>query len=277
MSQDLHQQPCAVPTRTRIFRERLLRRLHASLHADEIADFALQPLIESNQEVDGILAIAGDRGEERRQPRADRLGIEIRRKLLGELGGIGERESFREGFDEEIERIYHRHVGDEIDRNGEFASLLWKDEACEPVSIRILLPVHEVLRRRDFERVAFDPRAAMGGRAQPNDLRREADRPVVAVPCDVVEAGEDRHTLSCYTKTAFILRDFAMQFLDRLAPPRSRGAAASWTSSKHNVGAHHTPQSAAQWRLESRRSWAAASAAEYSAPRGRHCRGQTCV
>src|SRR5262249_17539921 len=82
-----------------------------------------------------------------------------------------------------------------------------------------LLPVHEVLRRRDFERVAFDPRAAMGGRAQPNDLRREADRPVVAVPCDVVEAGEDRHTLSCYTKTAFILRDFAMQFLDRLAPP----------------------------------------------------------
>src|SRR5262249_31966588 len=62
-----------------------------------------------------------------------------------------------------------------------------------PVSIRILLPVHEVLRRRDFERVAFDPRAAMGGRAQPNDLRREADRPIVAVPCDVVEVGEDRH------------------------------------------------------------------------------------
>src|SRR5262249_23741999 len=124
--------------------------------------------------------------------------------------------------------IYHRHVGDEIDRNGEFASLFWKDEACEPVSIRILLPVHEVLRRRDFERVAFDPRAAMGGRAQPNDLRREADRPVVAVPCEVVEAGEDGHTLSCYTKTAFILRDFAMQFMDRLAPPpcttpRSRG------------------------------------------------------
>src|SRR5262249_12582422 len=140
-----------------------------------------------------ILAIAGDRGEECRQPRAGRLGIEIRRKLLGEFGGIGERKSLCEGFDEEIERIYHRHVGDEIDRDGEFASLLWKDETCEPVSIRILLPVHEVLRRRDFERVAFDPRAAMGGRAQPNDLRREADRPIVAVPCDVVEVGEDRH------------------------------------------------------------------------------------
>jgi len=200
VSQDLHQQPCAVATRARVFCERLLRRLHAGFHADEIADFALQTLIEFDQEIDGIFTIAVDRGEERGQSRADRLDIEIRRKLLGELGGVGERESFREGLNEEIERIYHRHVGDEIDRDGEFASLLRKDEAREPVSIRILLPVHEVLRRRHLERVTFDPRATMGGRAQPNDLRREADRPVVAVPCDVVEAGEDRHTLLCCAK-----------------------------------------------------------------------------
>jgi len=40
-----------------------------------------------------------------------------------------------------------------------------------------------------------------------------------------VEAGEDRHTLSCYTKTASILRDFAMQFLDRLAPLSAEGGA----------------------------------------------------
>src|SRR5262249_47865109 len=152
-------------------------------------------LIESDQEVDGILMMAGDRGEERGEPRTGRLGIEIRRKLLGELGGIGEREGFREGLEEEIERIYHRDLGDEIDRDGEFARLLWKDEACKPVSIRILLPVHEVLRRRHLERVTFDPRAAMRGRAQPDDVRRQADRPVVAVACDMVEAGEDRHTL----------------------------------------------------------------------------------
>src|SRR5262249_57443641 len=111
----------------------------------------------------------------------------------------------------------------EMDGNGEWEWLRGKEEGWESVCIRILLPAHEVLRRRDFERVAFDPRAAMGGRAQPNDLRREADRPVVAVPCDVVEAGEDRHTLSCYTKTASILRDFAMQFLDRLAPLSAKG------------------------------------------------------
>src|SRR5262249_39135399 len=122
----------------------------------------------------------------------------------------------------------------------------------------------------------------MGCRAQPNDLRREADRPVVAVPCELVEAGEDRHPLSCYTKTAFILRDFAMQFLDRLAPPpcttpsfkggQPRAGPRAITTSERTI----PPQSAAQWRLESRWAWAAASAAGYFAPRGRHLRGQTC-
>src|SRR5262245_65969109 len=98
-------------------------------------------LIESDQEVDGILMMAGDRGEERREPRTGRLGIEIRRKLLGELGGIGERERFREGLDEEIERIYHRNIGDEIDSDGEFASLVWKDEVWWAVSVWVLCGV----------------------------------------------------------------------------------------------------------------------------------------
>src|SRR5262249_21409806 len=157
-------------------------------------------LIKPNQETDDFLVIRGEGGEERRQPRAGRLGIEIRGKLFGEFGGIGEREIFREWLDEEIERIYHRHVGDEIDSDGEFAGLLRKDEACEPVSIRILLPVHEVLRRRHPERVTFDPRTAMGGWAQPDDLRREADRPIVAVARDGVTRGEVRNPLSGWPK-----------------------------------------------------------------------------
>src|SRR5262249_22413421 len=181
-------------------------------------------LIKSNQEIDGILVITRDRGEERRQPRAGRLGIEIRGKLLGEFGGIGEREIFREWLDEENERIYHRHVGDEIEREGEFAGLLRKDEACEPVSIRILLPVHEVLRRRHPQRVTFDPRTAMGGWAQPDDLRREADRPIVAVASDVVETGEDRHTVLCCAKAITLLRYFRCNFwAGRYLPRGCRG------------------------------------------------------
>src|SRR5215831_14010994 len=197
--------------------------------------------------------MAGDRGEERREPRTGRLGIEIRRKLLGELGGIGEREIFREWLDEEIERIYHRHIGDEIDRDGEFASLLWKDEACEPVSIRILLPVYEVLRRRHLERVTFDPHAAMGGRAQPDDLRRQADRPVVAVACDMVETGEDRHTLLCCAKATTLLCYFRCNF---------------WACR------HLRPQGAVATRM-ARRARTRFRVAGCSALRGRDCRGRT--
>src|SRR5262249_27979776 len=67
-------------------------------------------------------------------------------------------------------------------------------------------------RRRHPERVTFDPRTAMGGWAQPDDLRREADRPIVAVARDVVETGEDRHTVLCCAKAITLLRYFRCNF-----------------------------------------------------------------
>jgi hypothetical protein len=93
----------------------------------------------------------------------------------------------------------------------------------------------------------------------------------------VVEAGEDRHTLSCYTKTVSILRDFAMQFLDRLALPLGQGG-------QPLAGLEQPQGRGSPYRFNRRRNggWnrvgrATASAAECSAPRGRDCRGQTCV
>src|SRR2546429_2299072 len=151
--------------------------------------------------------------------------MEIRRTLLGKLGGIGEREGPRERLAEKIEGIDHRHVGDEIDGDGEFARLLRKHEPCKPVSVRVLLPVHEMLRRRHLERVAFDARAAMRGRAQPDDLRGESNRPVVAIAREMIETGEDRHTLLGYRKTASISRNFSMQF-SRLPDSRRKRAPA---------------------------------------------------
>ena len=48
------------------------------------------------------------------------------------------------------------------------------------------LPVHEMISRRDLERVAQDRRAGVRRRAQPNGLRPEIDRSVVFVVCNVV-------------------------------------------------------------------------------------------
>ena len=163
------------------------------LHANEIADLALQALIECDHQIDGILALARQRGEQRGEPRSCRLGLEIGRKLLGELAGIGERKHLRERLDEEVERIDHGDVGDEVDRDGELARLVRKHQARQPISVRVLVPIDEVLGRRDLERVADDTRAAMGSGAQPDHLRAEPDRPIVLITRKVVETGEDRH------------------------------------------------------------------------------------
>ena len=197
VTQDLHEQPRAVAARARLRRKRLLRRLHADFHADQIADLMVQTLIEANQEIDDIHPIAWDRSEKRRQQRTRRLGIEKRRKLLGELRGIGERESLRERLYEEVERIDHRHVGDQIDGDLEFAGLFREYEAREPVSVRVLQPVHEMLCRRHLERIARYASAAMRRGPQPDDLWSETDGAFVPVARGMVKTDEDRHTPLC--------------------------------------------------------------------------------
>ena len=194
VTQDLHEQPSAVAARARIRCERLLRRLHAGFHADQISDLMVQTLIKPDQEIDDIRPIARDRGEKGRQQRSRRFRIEKRGKFLGELRGIGERESLRERLDKKVERIDHRHVGDQVDGDGEFAGLFREYEAREPVSVWILQPVHEMLRRRHLERVAGYAGAAMRRWPQPDHLRSETDRAVVMVARGVVETDQYRHT-----------------------------------------------------------------------------------
>src|SRR5262249_51032756 len=71
--------------------------------------------------------------------------------------------------------------------------LLRKDEAREPIALRILLPVHEVISGRHLERIAQDRRARMRRRTQADGLRAEVDRSVVFVVRDVMQCDEDRH------------------------------------------------------------------------------------
>ena len=58
----------------------------------------------------------------------------------------------RLGFEKEVERVEHRHLGDEVDVDDELPRPLREDEAREVVSLRVLLPVEEVQLRRDDER-----------------------------------------------------------------------------------------------------------------------------
>ena len=65
--------------------------------------------------------------------------------------------------------------------------LLREDVAREVVSLRVLLPVDEMLGRRDLQRIGNDARAAMGSGPQPDDLWSERHEPVVAIVRDVIE------------------------------------------------------------------------------------------
>src|SRR3546814_13274993 len=57
------------------------------------------------------------------------------------------------------------------------------------IAVRVLLPVQEMPGRFDLQRIVGDFRAAMRRGPQPDHLRPQADRPAVAIGCQVVERG----------------------------------------------------------------------------------------
>ena len=106
---------------------------------------------------------------------------------------IFERPGLRALLDEEIERIVDRHVGDDVDFDLQFVDKFREDVAREPVAVRILLMVHEMLGGRNLQRVRDDPGAAVGRGPEPDDLRAERHRAIVFVVCEVMDRGSDRH------------------------------------------------------------------------------------
>ncbi len=96
-------------------------------------------------------------------------------------------------FQEEVERVVDRHLGHEIDLDAELPDPLGEREPGHVVALRILLPVDEVLVRLDAQGIGQDRRPAMRRRSQPNELRREPDKPVVPIVGDVREGDVNRH------------------------------------------------------------------------------------
>ena len=146
--EDVHEQPARVAAGARAQLERLLGRLHAGLHADRVGDLALQTAIDLDEKVDGPhRRLRTHRVEQALHERPRRLGGEVRLEVLAQDRLVAERKRLRFGLQEEVERIAHGHVGDEIDLDDEVAHLLRKNDAREEVAVRILLPVQEVAVR----------------------------------------------------------------------------------------------------------------------------------
>src|SRR5690606_25270056 len=76
----------------------------------------------------------------------------------------------------------------------EFGDGLRKNEACQKVTVWILLAVDEVQAGRDPERMAQNLGLGMGRRLEPDDLRSQDDGAVIGVMGPVIDCGFDRHS-----------------------------------------------------------------------------------
>ncbi len=193
MPQQLHQQPRGVTARARCVLQGELRGLNARFHADQVSDVLAQALVETDQKVDGRNRLATDAVQIRLKSRGQRQFFEVRRQLALLFAGVGERDVLGVGLEEEVERIEHSHLGDQIDFDAKLVGLFREDQARQVIALRVLLPVDEMVFRQDFQRIRQHACAAMGGRAQANDLRTQFDRAVVAIMRDMVQGNMNRH------------------------------------------------------------------------------------
>ena len=171
--------------------------LHARLHADRVADVALQALVQLDEEVDGPRRrLVAHRLQPLPHAPPGRLDVEVRLQILAQAALVDERNLLRVGLQEEVERIAHGHVGDEIDVDEESIDLLGKHDAREEVAVRILLPVQKVAFRLDAQRVAQHGRAAVRRGPQANDLRAHLHGAVVLVTSPMVQGDVEGHELA---------------------------------------------------------------------------------
>ena len=119
---------------------------------------------------------------------------QIGTQILREIGIIGEGKELGLRLEEEVERIDDVEIGDEIDFDRQMVDPLGHDDPRGPVRLGVLLPVEEVARRRDLQRIGADLGPAMGRRPEADGLRTKVDQPVIVIAGNVAKSGADGHS-----------------------------------------------------------------------------------
>lgn len=193
MTQQLHQQPGRIAAGARGVFKGEFRGLYTGLHTDQVIDVLAQALVEADQKVDSRNRHAADAVQVGFEPWRQRQFFQVRRQFALLFAGIREGDVLGVRFQKEVERVEHRHFGDQINLDTELVGLFREDQTRQVIALRVLLPVDEVVFRQDFQRIRQHAGAAMGGRAQANDLRTQFDRAFVAVMRDMVQGNMNRH------------------------------------------------------------------------------------
>ena len=193
VSQDLHQQQRKVAARATAEFERLRGRLHAGVVAQDVLEVVVDLLVEVHQEIGCRPRLAIDVLAERSEALVGLVLAQVRRQLRLQLWFIRKRKLLGVRFEEEVERVDDRQLCDKVDFQFERARLLGKHHACQIVADRILLPIEEVLRWSNAQRVADDWRACVRRRLQAHNLWPQFDQAIVLVDSLVVQCDPNGH------------------------------------------------------------------------------------
>ncbi len=146
----------------------------------------------ADDEIHGSLPCGLEFRDRGRQSRTLVVEGHVGREIVRQGLRIGERQPLGIGLDEEVEGVDHHHLGGEVDGDAALPRRLREDDPRQPVAVRILLPVDEVLGGRDLHRVAGDAGPRMRRGPQAHHMRAKLYRLIVAIAGDVVEGGDDR-------------------------------------------------------------------------------------
>jgi hypothetical protein len=119
--------------------------------------------------------------------------LSVGRQFALQVGIVFERQFFGLGFEEKVERVLHRHVGDQVDRDFKPLDRIGEHDAGLIIAVRVLLPIDEVALGLNLERIAQYGGARVRRRAQPDDLRSHLRLAVVDVAGAVIKRGVDAH------------------------------------------------------------------------------------
>ena len=228
MAQNLHQQPAGITAGAGSQFECFIGGLHTGLHAHQVTNVALQLLIDQHQKIGNVAAGYITPRAKTIEPSLQQwprsFFLQIGRQLGRKLIRVGKRKLFRVGLDKKIERIDHRHVGNQIHRNAEFPRLVGKYQTCDVIAIGVLLPIDKVFFRRDAQRIAEYRRTAMGRGPQANFVWRNADQTIETIMRFMIECDTNSHNLKIEGLTiSAATRDevraaWRGQIMDRWAP-----------------------------------------------------------
>ncbi len=192
-TEDVYKHPCGIAAGSGAFFQSLLWRLHAGFHADFILHCLLRGRVKLDEDVNRAPGFFPKVIDAVGHPAARVLDFQKGVKFPCGFLVVGKRIVLSLFLKKEVEGVVNSHLDNEIHLHVEALHLFIKDDASKIVSLRVLLPIDEMVSGADLQRVCEHPCLRMGGRSETDDMRSVLHEPVILVTCAVVQGDVNGH------------------------------------------------------------------------------------